>query len=202
MSLLIILLIALLIPVVYDLLSPIKYPDLQDYFKVGQVFTSKAEGVTQTVIRLEGEKLYSRITLDPGCPGPPEHIHLTMDETGTVTKGTLTMKIDGINGKVKSGDRLVLPKGHFHTFSNPSDQEVEITCEKDTDYVNVKFAYCLTKIYAIMDSKSGFKTLRLLLQLSVLHDWFDNYIAGPPIPVQKVMRLGMRPYARLLGFRP
>lgn len=202
MYILIILLVLIILPVIYHLLFPLKYPDLTEYFKLGQTYTSKAEGVTQKVIRLEGDKLYSQITLNPGCPGPPEHVHLSMDETATVTKGSLKYKLDGQTGMVSTGERVILLKGKYHTFSNPTDQEVVITCTEDDDYVSVKFAYCLTRIYSIMDSSSRFKTLHLLLQLSLLHKWFDNYIAGPPIRVQNIMRIGLQPYARVLGFKP
>lgn len=200
MTWLIIIAIGVLLPVVYDLLFPIKKPDLRILFQPGQVFKSINEGVTQQILRMEGERIFSQIILDPNAPGPPEHVHLTMHESATITEGELEVKLNGETRRLRTGDRLILPPGEYHTFSNPTENKVIITCDRETDYVPAGFMYGLSKLYRILDGPELLRPVRILLQLSVLGDMFDNYIAGPPIPVQKAMQRILRPYARVLGF--
>lgn len=200
MTWILIIIAILLLPIVYDLLIPLKRPDLKGTFKVGQEFESKTEGVTQRILRVDGERIFSQIILDPGSPGPPEHVHLTMHESATISEGELDVKLNGETKRMRAGERLFLPPGQYHTFSNPTDSQVVITCDQDTDYVPAGFMYGLSKLYMILDGPAAFRPLRILLQLSVLGDMFDNYIAGPPIPVQKSMQRVLRPYARVLGF--
>ena len=85
----------MLLPVLYNLLFPFKRPDLDKYFSPGQTFTSKAEGVTQTVIRQDGNRVYCELRFDAKAIGPPEHLHNALNESGTVTRGTLTTKVGG-----------------------------------------------------------------------------------------------------------
>ncbi|MBK7441508.1 MAG: hypothetical protein IPI65_08255 [Bacteroidetes bacterium] len=37
----------LILPVIYNLLFPLKKPELNNYFKAGQTYTSTGEGITQ-----------------------------------------------------------------------------------------------------------------------------------------------------------
>lgn len=58
-------------------------------------------------------------------------------------------------------------------------------------------------MYGFMDSyPEGQGILRMLMQLAVYGDDADSWIAdGPPLMVQKAMRLTMEPTARLMGYR-
>jgi hypothetical protein len=53
----------LLLPIIYDLLFPVPKPDLRNYFQPGETYTSKAEGVTQIVLRQEGDGSTTRSVL-------------------------------------------------------------------------------------------------------------------------------------------
>lgn len=102
-------LIIILLPVIYNTLVPLKPPRLDGYFKPGQTFSSKMEGVTQTIIKQVGDKVYSEVTLAPGSAGPPEHLHISFDESATITKGTLTVKLNNKVIEMSAGSRISLP---------------------------------------------------------------------------------------------
>jgi len=196
-----ILLAFLLLPFVYDLLFPLRIPSLVNYFHPGQTFIGKSEGLTQKVIRQEGGRVYCELIVSPGAAGPPEHLHLHFTESGILSKGTLRVKLNDHFIHCKEGDRLLLPANQFHTFCNESETEVVIVPgDNELDYMPVEFMYGLTQVYPFMDSDSKWKGLHLLMKLSLLGDQFDSYIAGPPVPMQKLIRRVLRPYARVLGY--
>ncbi|MCD6010366.1 MAG: hypothetical protein K0Q79_228 [Flavipsychrobacter sp.] len=191
----------ILLPVIYDLLFPLKPPYLDNYFSAGQTFSSKWEGVTQYIIKQEGDKVYSRITLAPGSAGPPEHLHLDFDESATVSSGALTVKLDDTLSELKAGDRIWFPKGHYHTFSNKSSEDVVVTCDGPNDFVPVKFAYALAQFYPLFDSNSKLKMVHFFFKMSLFGRDFDSYVKEAPVNGQKTIKKILRPYARALGYK-
>jgi quercetin dioxygenase-like cupin family protein len=201
MTTVLIILIIILLPVLYNILFPLKSPQLEGYFHPGQTFISKIEGVAQTIIKQVGDKVYSELTLAPGSAGPPEHVHIGFDESATITKGTLTVKLNNEVLELSAGSRVYFPKGQYHAFSNKTDSEVVITCEKDSDYVPVNFAYALAQLYPVMDSTSKFRMLHLFFKMSMFGESFDSYVVEAPVNVQKVILRILQPYARVLGYK-
>lgn len=191
----------ILLPVLYNMLVPLKPPRLDNYFQPGQAFSSKMEGVTQTIIKQVGDKVYSKLTLAVGSAGPPEHLHIGFDENGTITKGTLTVKLNNEVTEMGAGSRISFPKGRYHTFSNKSNSEVVITSDKESDYVPVTFAYALTQVYPLMDSNSKLKMVHLLFKMSMFGDLFDSYVVDAPVNAQKLIKKMLKPYARILAYK-
>jgi quercetin dioxygenase-like cupin family protein len=201
MTFLLIVLIVLILPVVYDRVYPLQPPYLDNYFVPGQVFSSKMEGLTQKVIRQTGDRVYSEVILAPGSAGPPEHLHLGFNESARVTKGTLTVRLNNESSQVREGNRIYLPKGQYHTFSNPTNDEVILSPEKEDDYLPASFAYALIKFYPILDSTSGVKIVHLLFKASLFGEHFDSYVKEAPLSAQQFLKTVLRPYARVLGYR-
>lgn len=190
----------ILLPILYDLLVPLKAPQLEGYFKSGQTFSSKFEGLTQTIIKQVGDKVYTEVTLSPESVGPPEHLHIGFDESATVSKGTLMVKVNNEVMEMIEGSRISFPKGQYHTFSNNTRSEVIMTCDQDEDYLPASFAYCLAKFYPLMDSNSKLKMVHILFKMSMFGDFFDSYVVDAPINIQKTIKRILRPYARVLGY--
>ena len=95
MVIVIVIVILVLLPVIYNLLFPLTYPSLDNFFAPGQILESKWEGVAQKIIRQEGDKVYTEAILQPGAQGPPEHLHEGFSETAVVKQGILTVKVNG-----------------------------------------------------------------------------------------------------------
>ncbi|MDQ3843551.1 MAG: cupin domain-containing protein [Bacteroidota bacterium] len=196
-----IIILLLLLPIFYNLLVPFKQPDLNNYFLPGQTFTSKAEGITQTIIRQEGDKVYGELTFEPQAAGPPEHLHYTFDESGTVIAGTLSAKIDGEVIRLNAGERLLLKRGIYHRIFNETSEPVIFRSDRKEDYIPVAFAYSLAQLYPLIEHH-GKPTLKMIARIAVLDDLFDSVPAGPPPVVFKVVTKIIKPYARLLGVTP
>lgn len=183
------------------MLVPLKPPRLDGYFKPGQTFSSKMEGVTQTIIKQVGDKVYSELTLAPGSVGPPEHLHIGFDESATITRGTLTVRLNNEAIEMGTGSRMNFPKGQYHTFSNNTNSEVVITCDKDSDFIPVSFAYSLAQFYPLMDSTSKLKMVHFFFKVSMFGDLFDSYVVDAPVHIQKATKVILKPYARVLGYK-
>ena len=201
MTTVLIILTIILLPVIYNMLVPLKPPRLDGYFKSGETFTSKMEGVTQTIIKQVGNKVYSELTLAPGSAGPPEHLHISFDESATITKGTLTVKLNNEVIEMSAGSRISFPKKHYHTFSNNTNSEVIITCDQNSDYIPVSFAYSLAHLYPLMDSNSKLKMVHFFFKMSMFGDLLDSYVVDAPVNAQKTIKMILRPYARVFGYK-
>ncbi len=191
----------LLLPVFYNLLFPFKQPHLDNYFLPGQTFTSEAEGVTQTIISQDGDKVFVELRFAPNAAGTPEHLHLGFDESATVTAGTLTANVGGAISKIGSGERIVLRKGTYHRMYNETDQEVIVRADNHEDYVPLKFAYSLAQLYPLMSTDGGL-SLRMFAKICVLDHLFDTVPSGPPPAFFRAVKKIVKPYARLFGITP
>lgn len=67
----------------------------------------------------------------------------------------------------------------------------------------VQFGYILSQLYGFMDQyPNGPGVPQMLMQLSVYGRDADSWLAnGPPLLVQKAMRVLMAPTARLFGYK-
>ena len=136
----------------------------------------------------------------PHAAGPPEHIHERMDESILVASGTLSYKLNGVEGQAGPGSRIHFPAGAYHKMWNATDSEVVLRPEKPEDCVPVEFAYSLDRLYPLM-GKNGL-TLKMFAKICVLDELFDSIPAGPPPSVFKVIKKIVKPYARLFGVTP
>lgn len=200
MLILIIALGIIMLPVVYNVFFPLKKPDLSNYFKPGQTYSSKGEGITQTIIRQEDNKVYCELRFAPFAPGPPEHMHEQMPETIQVVQGTLSAKINGEVVQIHEGERVNLPAGVFHKIFNQTDKEVVLRPQLPEDHIPVEFAYSLDQLYPLMTSKN--LTLKMFAKICVLDELFDSIPVGPPPAVFRFIKKAVKPYARLFGVKP
>jgi mannose-6-phosphate isomerase-like protein (cupin superfamily) len=61
----------------------------------------------------------------PKNSGPPAHIHSREDEVYFIKSGTFQFLMDGVCMQAGAGTSVYMPKGHFHTFKNISEQTGE-----------------------------------------------------------------------------
>lgn len=185
--------------IVHHWIIPAKVPDYADYFKVGQSFHSKLEGLTQTIVKAENGILTCDIELQAKANGPVTHFHEKFDETFTVRSGTLSMQYGNEIKKINAGQTIVIPKYTPHRPFNETDSIVIVSSEMPID-----FAYCLSQIYPFWDEDSAnTKPPKILFQLAVFGDKFDSYPTAdaPPQPVLKTLKFLLAPTARLLGYK-
>lgn len=180
---------------------PEKKPEVEGWFKPGQVFYSKKEGFRQIVIRQENGFVHCKTEVEPFAPGPPKHIHTDFDEVFQVANGELTVWVDGEVKKVRPGETLRIPKGTPHQPFNETGHTIRI---KGTIAFPEKFAFNLVQVYRDIDKRPNLNpTADLAFQMMVFQqNGFDAYmVEGPPIGVQKFSAFLLTPALRLAGYK-
>lgn len=177
-------------------------PELSNYFRPGDKLVSRFEGFEQTVLSVNDGWLHTRLEVAPYAPGPPEHFHEAFTETFTVKSGTMSILVNGEKLTLRAGETISVPPMTKHKPFNETGETVIIESE-DERTLPVEFGYTLTQLYGFMDRyPEGPSVPQMLMQLSVYGDLADSYLAdGPPLTVQKGLRVVMAPTARLLGYR-
>jgi hypothetical protein len=176
--------------------------DLGSYFKPGDRLFSRFEGFDQTVVAVENGMIRTRLEVRPHAAGPPEHFHEGFAELFTVTSGTLSILVNGEKRTLSAGESITIPPMTRHKPFNETDQAA-IVESGEAGSLPLKFGYALSQLYGFMDQyPDGPGTWAVMMQLAVLGNEVDTWIAdGPPLMVQKAMRIGLAPTARLLGYR-
>lgn len=176
-------------------------PELSNYFRPGDKLVSRFEGFEQTVLSVNDGWLHTRLEVAPYAPGPPEHFHEAFTETFTVKSGTMSILVNGEKLTLRAGETISVPPMTKHKPFNETGETVIIESE-DERTLPVEFGYTLTQLYGFMDRyPDGPSVPQMLMQLSVYGDLADSYLAdGPPLTVQKGLRVVMAPTARLMGY--
>jgi mannose-6-phosphate isomerase-like protein (cupin superfamily) len=68
----------------------------------------------------------SEVTVAPGFPGPPLHLHRRMTDSFFVLEGTLRVVAGDREADIPAGGYALVPPGVPHTFSNPGDTPVRL----------------------------------------------------------------------------
>lgn len=188
--------------VISGYILPAENAELADYFRPGDKLISRFEGFDQTVLAVNDGWLHTRLEVAPYAPGPPEHFHEAFEETFTVKSGTVSILINGEKRTLKAGETITVPPMTRHKPFNETGETVVIESE-DRKTLPIQFGYILSQLYGFMDDlPNGPTTPQMLMQLSVYGNDADSWIAdGPPLAIQKAMRVVMAPTARLLGYR-
>ncbi len=180
---------------------PVHKPDIRNYFKPGQVFTSEAEGFSQTVEKQEDGFVHCFLEIAPHASGPPIHIHTDFDELFEIENGMLSIEINGEIKKIQPGEKLLVSKGTPHKPFNETSDTIRM---KGAIAFPEEFAFSLVQIYALMDHNPDFGKLpATLFMVAPIHQaGFDSYLAdGPPVVIQKTLSFLLTPAARLMGYK-
>lgn len=180
------------------IIFPETRPDVNNYFKPGDVFESERGGNKIEVLNREGDKLRIKLTFYPHAEGPPVHIQTGWDEYYKILSGELTLTLEGEQKKLGPGEEITIPRGVPHKPSNPTNEPV--VCEV---VMPAQFVVYLSQIYNYMDEdeKNG-KPPRMIFQMALSNQYFDSYLGeGPPVWLQKVLNFLLIPLARLMGYK-
>ena len=99
----------------------IKFEDINE-----QLVNNFKGGEKSVALRVFADELcrIQTIRLVPGA-SIGYHRHETNCEFIYVTKGTGTFVTDGVTEKVHAGEATYCPKGHSHSFTNETDEDIE-----------------------------------------------------------------------------
>src|SRR4051812_5661689 len=91
-------------------------PDIETFIAGGNTFRVIDDGETTG-----GRIGIVECRLDPGWPGPPQHLHHEHDETFFVLEGRVRFASGDQSFVVEPGQFVTVPLGDPHTFGNADD---------------------------------------------------------------------------------
>lgn len=185
--------------VIHHWLVPVQKPDFANYFTHRKSFSSRLEGITQTVVSINEGYVNTEIVIAPKAAGPVAHTHENFEETFTVKSGELSILIGREVKKIQAGETIKIPHNIVHKPFNETDSAITISCS-----MPLTFAFCLSQLYPFWDAnEKNTKPPKLLFQLAVYGNDFDSYPAenGPPKPMLRFLKFILAPTARLLGYQ-
>jgi quercetin dioxygenase-like cupin family protein len=157
----------------------------------------------ETADETDGEYVRVAIRLAEGSTRDHavKHVHPHQEETITVESGEMGVDKNGERHSLTDGEQVTFAPGDAHAFWNTGDGELHIEVElrpaMETELF-MRFAFGLSQVGRTTRSGIPLNPLRL----GLLMDAFEGhlYIAGIPLPVQRLGARILGPMARAWGY--
>jgi mannose-6-phosphate isomerase-like protein (cupin superfamily) len=151
----------------------------------------------KTAEETEGEYLLLKVELAPHG-GNAMHYHLTFTEAFEVLEGWLNIDLGGRHLVLGPSEKALVPIRAHHRFYSTSDEPVTFTVEiRPARRMEeaLRVAYGLAR-----DGKTNAKSVpRNILQLALLYELGESYLAGMPLFLQRALFGSLAKVARWRG---
>ena len=132
-------------------------------------------------------------------PGPVEHVHLRQEECFEVIAGTMVVRVGGREQRLGPGERITIPPGTPHTWSNGGEGELHIVAEFRPALETEHFFETMAGL--ARDGKLDQTGAPRFLQIVPISRAYDIWLPKPPIPLQRALFALLAPLARFRGYR-
>lgn len=182
----------------------------------GDVIENPVTGMIVTIIKTatdtEGRATVIEYTLPPyaGSKATAPHRHRRYNERFEILAGRAAYIIGSQEMTAGAGEKILVPSDttHVHPW-NISDEPLRVrqtteAIEPDTAGLTAALAAVEKNFALARAGEVDAEGRPALLQAAVLLDALlpDNYLAGIPLPVQRVVIGGLAAVGRLRGYRP
>ena len=152
----------------------------------------------QTGAETGGELFEFEVQVPADMVPPPPHLH-TEEESFEVLEGEMTVQTDGRQHVLRAGESLAVKPEAAHTWHNSGPGPLRFRSEfRPAGNMQSFFeTYC----GLAAEGRSDERGQPPLLQVAASLPFWGMYLAGPPIPAQRLLMAGLRPLARLRGYR-
>ena len=154
----------------------------------------------RTAAETGGEVTGFTATIAPGGHVPTPHVHPRQSERFEITKGTLTLRIDGTTIEAKAGDVVTIEPGQWHYFANKTGEDVEFTVEVRPA---LKIESAIETMYGLAaDGKTNRLGMPNVLRLAVIAKHHFDTVQLPLVPaaLQRAALAVCAPVGRMLGY--
>lgn len=154
----------------------------------------------ETAQDTQGKKLVFAFSVEPKGKLPVTHYHPNQTETFEITSGIFNFTLGKETKQLKAGDLLTIEKGVPHRWWNPSENETAemiVTFEPALNTETFLEQFC----GLCNDNKTNDLGVPTFLQIMAMTNEYQLYIAGPPLPIQKIMGFVIGGIAKLLGYK-
>jgi mannose-6-phosphate isomerase-like protein (cupin superfamily) len=156
-------------------------------------------GVVRRAPASASAPLVADLSARPGAAVVGEHLHPHSTETFTVVRGTLGVRVDGVERRAGAGTRVVVAPGTPHDWWNAGDDTAWVLLEVDPGR---RFEALIRNLFGLArDGRTDATGRPGLLQAALLAREFDDTIrfTSPPLIVQRTLFDALAPLARLCG---
>lgn len=156
----------------------------------------------RTAADTNGELLRFGQRVQAGHAPIPAHVHARQEERFVVLSGRMGVRAAGIEKVLGAGEEAVVPPGTPHTFWNASPngevlhQVVELRPALDSERF-FETVFGLQREGKLVEGR----TPNLLMMAPVIVR-YENWLAGPPVVLQRLLFSPLALLGRLLGYRP
>lgn len=158
-------------------------------------------GIVRVAPDTEDAPLVADLYARPGAAVVGEHVHPHSSEAFTVVRGTLGVRVDGVERRVQPGTRVVVPPGTPHDWWNAGEDTAWVIVEVDPGR---RFETLIRNLFGLArDGRTNAKGRPSLLQAALLSREFDDTIrfTSPPRAVQRPLFAALAPLARMGGLQ-
>ncbi|WP_166394991.1 cupin domain-containing protein [Rubrobacter marinus] len=155
----------------------------------------------QTAADTNGELLRFEQFVRPDHAPVPAHVHGRQEERFVVLSGRMGVRSGEEEGVLEAGEEVVVPPGTPHTFWNATRTG--------------EVLHHVVELRPALNSEGFFETVFGLqrdgllvrdrvpspLMMAPIAVEYENWLAGPPIPLQKLLLPPLALLGRLLGYR-
>jgi quercetin dioxygenase-like cupin family protein len=148
-----------------------------------------------------GELLAVETYARPGGAVSGEHVHPSIEEYFTVTRGRVGFRLNGRESIAELNQRLHVPAGTAHDWWNAGEEEAHIKVEIRP---GTRFEEMAVNLFGLaQDGKTNSKGMPNVLQGAIFAREFSDvlYFTKPPLVVQRLLFGALAAIARALGYR-
>jgi quercetin dioxygenase-like cupin family protein len=149
----------------------------------------------KTAADTNGEMLRFEQFVEPTHASVPEHVHPRQEERFEVVSGKMGVRAAGTERVVGAGEEIVVPPGTPHTFWNAGEGELHHVVELKPALRHETF------FETVFGLQRDGRNLSNPLQGALIVLEYENYLARPPIFVQKIFFRPLALLGRLFGYR-
>lgn len=156
----------------------------------------------QTASDTDGELLQFEQFVKSNNPEVPEHVHPRKEERFVVLSGRMGVRAAGKEQVLGPNEEVTVPPGTPHTFWNTGEEELHHVVEL-RPALNME-TFFETVFGLQRDGKfptEGEKRPPNLFQGALIVTEYENYLAGIPMAIQKILFRPLAFVGKLLGYR-
>ena len=151
-------------------------------------------------IRARGaEALVLDVSVPPDMVRPPAHLHRSQQESFEVLRGQVTVQTGRQRHILGPGDRIAVAPATPHTWWNSGHNEAVVRAEFRPPGQAQSFFETFCGMAS--EGRSNAQGSPPFLQIAASARWWDMYLAGPPVTMQRALFAALGPLARIRGYR-
>jgi quercetin dioxygenase-like cupin family protein len=152
-----------------------------------------------TILDRGPDTLVLEVRVPPDMIRPPAHLHRSQTESFEVRHGQVTVQTGRERHILGPGDRVAVAPATPHTWWNSGhDQAVLLAEFRPPGQVQSFFE---TFCGMACEGRCNTQGSPPFLQIAASARWWDMYLAGPPVTLQRALFAALSPLARLRGYR-